>query len=690
MGLACIVGNQADKEHKRDFCNATLVVVPNKTIARQWEGEAQDKNHQELMDKCKKSFIVITTYKELISQYPDRLIIQRLKDKYSSDNISFNREFDKLIGLLFRIKWYRIILDEAHAIKNVNSRTTDAACGLLGKYRWALSGTPLANGSDEMYPYLKFTECESTLTSKEFRSIYFSKGKANAEFEMLTSKIMYRRTTDDDFLGRRIIHLPEKREADLLIPLSTEEQLIVDAVSDFYKAKRALLEQGIIGQDELQASIEDLGDINEQQDKKMGQKVEIAKIPSRSMGWILGRASQVRKRQAISHVFCIERLLRHSFEQEDLEALLSGLKQVAMKRTILEQIQMNMGQDDGIVRYHIGMQLLQQRKETVFGKHFDMTRLLNLTIQESMLREITCGLCREAAPPVEPLYADLCGHVFCTKCLCKAVKKNSRDNDGGSETICPNENCTKKLEVGDDIDTLETKIEGNSKGYREPGRDSNNVLIHQEHDRNGFFICSTLLEDVPMVPSTKLTATMAVVLTWLHEAPNDKILIFTQFTGTAKILGFMLKTLEIGFVYYYGGLPLSQKSRALEAIKTQAEVKVMVSTLKSGGQSLNITEANRVIIIDPWWNKTAEQQAFGRVVRMGQEKVTHLVNIRTAEDIDNRIHTLQEKKAKDVDYTLQDDGHTPPSVSEIEFQKIFSRKKAEQEEKLRKRKATKN
>jgi SNF2 family DNA or RNA helicase len=88
-----------------------------------------------------------------------------------------------------------------------------------------------------------------------------------------------------------------------------------------------------------------------------------------------------------------------------------------------------------------------------------------------------------------------------------------------------------------------------------------------------------------------------------------------------------------------------------------------------------------VIIIDPWWNKTAEQQAFGRVVRIGQEKVTHLVNIKTKEPIDYRIYSLQEKKAKDVDRTLQDDGHEQLPVNEIELKKAFMQQKCEKDEK---------
>ncbi|KAL7925683.1 P-loop containing nucleoside triphosphate hydrolase protein [Trichoderma austrokoningii] len=226
------------------------------------------------------------------------------------------------------------------------------------------------------------------------------------------------------------------------------------------------------------------------------------------------------------------------------------------------------------------------------------------------------------------------------------------------------------------------EAEHKDSGYHEPAKDFWNVAIHHTSDRNGLFIASTFRDNVLLLPSTKLTAATAVILMWMHEAPNDKILVFTQFRGTARMLDHMLRTLDIGYEYYYGGLTLSQRTRALSAIKTHDAIKVMIATLKSGGQSLNLTAANRVIIIDPWWNKTAEQQAFGRVVRIGQEKVTHLVNIKTKEAIDRRIFTLQQTKAKDVDRTLQDDGHTPRPKSGIELQKAFQRRKQEKEKEM--------
>lgn len=95
---------------------------------------------------------------------------------------------------------------------------------------------------------------------------------------------------------------------------------------------------------------------------------------------------------------------------------------------------------------------------------------------------------------------------------------------GSHSQNCPHKGCGKELETGEDVETVQTKLDSNAKSYCEPGEDYNNVIMRQGDDRNGFFVCSTILEDVPTVPSARLTATMAVALTWLHEAPDDKIL----------------------------------------------------------------------------------------------------------------------------------------------------------------------
>lgn len=118
------------------------------------------------------------------------------------------------------------------------------------------------------------------------------------------------------------------------------------------------------------------------------------------------KGSQVRHRQAISHVFCIERLLRQKFSSEELGELNDSLKRFGNKQTILEQMQVGMEADGEILKFRKGLEILQERKETFFGKYFDMKPLLNILGEECNARGATCLLCTTAKPPADPILSD--------------------------------------------------------------------------------------------------------------------------------------------------------------------------------------------------------------------------------------------------------------------------------------------
>lgn len=136
----------------------------------------------------------------------------------------------------------------------------------------------------------------------------------------------------------------------------------------------------------------------------------------------------------------------------------------------------------------------------------------------------------------------------------------------------------------------------------------------------------------------------------------------------------MLQSAGHKFLYYYGDVSPGQKAKAkaVEDFKTDPKKNIMLVGLRAGSEGLNLTVANRVILIDPWWNKTTEQQAFGRVDRIGQRKISHMVRILTTADIDQRIAKLQVDKSTKVDYALQDDGHTPVELDDERLEKLFA------------------
>ncbi|KAJ4265069.1 hypothetical protein NW762_005313 [Fusarium torreyae] len=141
---------------------------------------------------------------------------------------------------------------------------------------------------------------------------------------------------------------------------------------------------------------------------------------------------------------------------------------------------------------------------------------------------------------------------------------------------------------------------------------------------------------------------------------------------TGKILGRMLEKAGIKFAYYYGsGFTQNQRQKAIKTFKTDDNCKILIAGLGCGAQSLNLTVANRVIIVEPWWNKTREQQAFGRVHRIGQTKECYLVRIMTQHYIDSRISELQEEKAEVIDRALQDDGHVPTVLNDMQLRHLF-------------------
>lgn len=102
-----------------------------------------------------------------------------------------------------------------------------------------------------------------------------------------------------------------------------------------------------------------------------------------------------------------------------------------------------------------------------------------------------------------------------------------------------------------------------------------------------------------------------------------------------RIMGRHLEDLGVNFLYYFGEMNPSQRSKNFEAFKENDDIKVIIMGFKCGGEGLDMHFANRVILCDPYWNLDGETQAFARVLRKVQMKPTYCVRMVAENSIDD-------------------------------------------------------
>ncbi len=139
--------------------------------------------------------------------------------------------------------------------------------------------------------------------------------------------------------------------------------------------------------------------------------------------------------------------------------------------------------------------------------------------------------------------------------------------------------------------------------------------------------------------SAKLDLLMEMVPELLEE--GRKILIFSQFTRMIALIEDELNKRSIGYSKLTG--QTQDRDAAIELFKS-GEVDVFLISLKAGGIGLNLTEADTVIIYDPWWNPAVENQAADRAHRIGQIKPVFVYKLITENTVEEKMLAMQERK----------------------------------------------
>ncbi|AXQ98340.1 DEAD/DEAH box helicase [Pseudoalteromonas piscicida] len=158
-----------------------------------------------------------------------------------------------------------------------------------------------------------------------------------------------------------------------------------------------------------------------------------------------------------------------------------------------------------------------------------------------------------------------------------------------------------------------------------------------------------LLMAESQITSSKLAA-LDELLTELQEN-NHKALIFSQFVGHLQLIKSRLEKRGIRFQYLDGSTPSKARQQAVNAFQ-KGEGEVFLISLKAGGSGLNLTAADYVIHMDPWWNPAVEEQASDRVHRMGQTRPVTIYRLIAKGTIEEQIVELHHHKKDLADQLL--------------------------------------
>jgi len=153
---------------------------------------------------------------------------------------------------------------------------------------------------------------------------------------------------------------------------------------------------------------------------------------------------------------------------------------------------------------------------------------------------------------------------------------------------------------------------------------------------------------------------------------DHKALIFSQFLGMLALIRERLRELDIKFEYFDGSTSAIERERAIQSFQNDDSCRVFLISLKAGGVGLNLTAADYVYIVDPWWNPAVEQQAIDRTHRIGQTKNIFAYRMICKDTIEDKILQLQEKKrilAKDL---IADDDGFVKSLTRADVEYLFS------------------
>ncbi|KAF2789608.1 hypothetical protein K505DRAFT_365459 [Melanomma pulvis-pyrius CBS 109.77] len=280
--------------------------------------------------------------------------------------------------------------------------------------------------------------------------------------------------------------------------------------------------------------------------------------------------------------------------------------------------------------------LIMQMRQV--ANHPDL--LLKKTSAEGSQNVFVCNICDE---PAEDAVRSRCHHEFCRACVKDFMETCEAS---GSDADCP------RCHIGLSIDFEQPELEQDEEQVKKTS------IINRIKMEN-------------WTSSTKIEMLVYDLYKLRSKKQTLKSIVFSQFTSMLQLIEWRLRRAGFNTVMLDGSMTPAQRQKSIEHFMTNPDVEVFLVSLKAGGVALNLTEASRVFIVDPWWNPAAEWQSADRCHRIGQRRPCVITRLCIEDSVESRMVALQEKKAAMIAGTVNNDKVAMDRLTPEDLQFLF-------------------
>ncbi|RAK95012.1 putative SNF2 family helicase/ATPase [Aspergillus ibericus CBS 121593] len=623
---------------------STLVVAPLALI-KQWESEIMSKvesSHRmrvlvyhgnaraKATDNLEDYDVVITTYGTLTSEHG---AVDKNKKKSG----------------IFSVYWYRIILDEAHTIKNRNAKATQASCALNAEYRWCLSGTPMQNNLDELQSLIKFLRIKpfndlAAWKEQIMKPIANGRGGLAIERLQVYLKVFMKRRTKDVLKQNANLKPGEDGKEKKSSGFQIVKREVIKVEADFMPGEMNFYQR-------LEQRTE-----NSLEKMMGGEKVDYA-------GALV---LLLRLRQSCNHPDLVKSDLA-----KDKDILLQGApsssQQASAKNDELDSMADLFGALS-VVSKKCDICQMALSKEEVSGGNSRCKEC------ETALDTDLTNTGSKKKKDDQKVYIDLTESPSTRRSEAQVVRsrRNRRvvmdsddeDEEDGEWLVPEDQRGKSSLGTaggtddedaeggGEWINSSDSDTDSDDEGPESPSRKPTSIRSRGrevESDDDDIYLNPGDDEDA-VLPSTKIRHLMKILR---RESSDYKFIVFSVFTSMLDKIEPFLKRAGIGYARYDGGMRNDLREASLNKLRNNSGTRVLLCSLRAGALGLNLTAASRVVILEPFWNPFVEEQAIDRVHRLNQTVDVKIYKMIIKGTVEERILDLQDRKRELANVTIE-------------------------------------